>query len=107
MNESARSTTVFVKFLKRAGISRWDDSPKSKRVAIATNCVIFGLFVGILLASAWFLLTADNNCKRFSEALLIVLGFLFLTAWYLILICCNKNYVAILEELETIMKKSK
>lgn len=93
--------------LCQLGIFYWDYDPKSKKIAIATRCGFFVIFISFILTTAYYLLFEAQTPGEYSKSLLFLIGSVAIVLWYFGLIFQNERYTAIFDEVETIIEKSK
>lgn len=93
--------------LSQLGIFNWDSDIKAKRIALAKRCGITIICISFPLSSAWYVLFEAEEPRQHSEGVVAFLGSSMTLWWNCALILQRDKYVAILDELNTIINKSK
>lgn len=92
---------------KKMGIFPRDSSPSEKRFTIATYCIIFAVFITMILSIVLFLLLSKKESQNyFSEAIYMLLGTSFDMVWYFNFFWYSKSYILLFQEFNTIVGKS-
>lgn len=93
--------------LHRLGVFQWNSDPKSKWITIATRCGLFIIYLSYFLAPAWSFLFAAQSTRKHNESLIFALGGLLTLSWYSAFLFQSKKYAAPINELNSIIEKSK
>ena len=93
--------------LTRLDILHCDPDPKSKRIAIATRCGFLLIYITYFLTPACYFLFEAQTVREHSESLSFVLFTSLILGWYSGFLFQRENYEATIDELNTMIEKSK
>lgn len=93
--------------LRGLGIFYSDSILKAKLIAIALRCGLSIICILHFSASTWYFLFEAQTLKQHSESLVSVFSALLIFLWFLTLLFQCEQYAELLNELDSIIDKSK
>lgn len=92
--------------LRRMGILQWDNSLKSKILAVTLNCVVFGISTLYALITGYYLIFTAKTDNEFTMGAIYTFSSVFVTLWYLSCIWNKEKIETLLDDLDAIIEKS-
>lgn len=92
--------------LRHLGIFYWDSSAKAKKIAIISRCGFLVTYVSYSLTQTYYVVFEAQTPREHSESSFCVLCVLVALSWYLVLLFQSDKYLALLDEVESVIQKS-
>lgn len=92
--------------LRRVGIFEVNFDCKSKIKTIVTRCGLYAIYTSLFLAPAWHLVFEAKTPIEQAESKIFVLISVVIISWYSAFLSQSEKYVALLDELNAIIRKS-
>lgn len=94
--------------LRRLGILYdFDANLKSKLIVIAKQCGLFIIDASYFFTPAWYFVFEARTPKEHSESLIFILSALLILSWYSALLFHRDQYASFIDELNSLIEKSK
>lgn len=93
--------------LRALGVFNRGSGLKARIITIATRCSMLTMYVSCFISSTCYLLFEAQTLRQHSEIAFDALAVLFSLTWYLAVCCQSEKYMAIFDQLDSIIQKSK
>lgn len=87
------------------GILRWDSTQKAKNIAIALNCLHFGLVISFKATLSWFILFTAQTNREHTKASFFLSSEVLLLAWYAFCFWHKETIAKLFDDLDAIVEK--
>lgn len=93
--------------LNQLGIFPQVHGPKTKLIVIAKRCGLFAIYTTYFLAPTCYFIFEAQTPRQRSKSLILVLFSMLELSWYSVHLLQREKYVALFNELNSIIEKSK